>query len=430
MSPTVLSTADAPAITTSATTAIQPRPWIADPTARPTAPPNTPTALTRLTRFRYEPPRSVSEPSSPPAAGSRPIVVLCTANASPSGTQMASAARIMSGHGSGAGFGRTSSASPSRMTAARPAAARVLIWARLHSSLMAAHLLAVAIFSERSVVPAPGPTVRAVPVADRRLLQPRPWHSSGMDDSRYLECLAADYGDLRDAAAAVELTVPVPTCPGWTMGDLVFHVAEVYLHKVAVMRTGEWPTQWPPPGAEHQAELPLLGRAYGELIAEFRARQPTDATPTWYDPDQTVAFWIRRMAQETAVHRIDAELAAGLPVPPVPDDLALDGVDEVLKRFLGYDAEDLDRLEGGHLAREGQDTIMVLAVQTAWTVRPVPPEVVGDDGASDRAGVVIRAAPDAMLRWLWGRAGDDVVQVTGDPDWAAYLRRMLVAATQ
>ena len=172
-----------------------------------------------------------------------------------------------------------------------------------------------------------------------------------MDDSRYLECLAADYGDLRDAAAAVELTVPVPTCPGWTMGDLVFHVAEVYLHKVTVMRTGEWPKQWPPPGAEHAAKLPLLGRAYGELIAEFSARRPTDPTPTWYDPDQTVAFWIRRMAQETVMHRIDAELAAGLPVTPVPDDLALDGVDEVLKRFLGYDAEDLDQLEGGHLAR-------------------------------------------------------------------------------
>jgi Mycothiol maleylpyruvate isomerase N-terminal domain len=117
-----------------------------------------------------------------------------------------------------------------------------------------------------------------------------------MDDSRYLECLAADYCDLRDAAAAVELTVPVPTCPGWTMGDLVFHVAEVYLHKVTVMRSGEWPTQWPPPGAEQEAELALLGRGYGELIAELTARQPSDATPTWYDPDQTVAFWIRRMA--------------------------------------------------------------------------------------------------------------------------------------
>jgi len=182
--------------------------------------------------------------------------------------------------------------------------------------------------------------------------------------------------------------------------------------------------------AQDAAKLPLLGRAYGELIAEFSARVPTDPAPTWYDPDQTVAFWIRRMAQETVVHRIDAELAAGLPVTPVPDDLALDGVDEVLKRFLGYDAEDLDQLEGGHLARDGQDTITVLAGQTAWTVRPSPQEVVVDDGASDNPRVVIAAAPESMLRWLWGRGGDEAVQLTGDPAWAAYLRRMLVAATQ
>jgi len=250
-----------------------------------------------------------------------------------------------------------------------------------------------------------------------------------MDESRYLQCLAADYADLRDAAAAVELTVPVPTCPGWTMGDLVYHVAEVYLHKATLMR-GESDEDWPPPGTEQEAKLALLGRTYGELIAEFAARQPTDPAPTWYDPDQTVAFWIRRMAQETVVHRIDAELAAGLPVTPVPDDLALDGVDEVLKRFLAYDAEALDDLEGGHLARDGsQDAITVLAGQTAWAVRPAPREVVVDDGAADHPRVVIQAAPDPMLRWLWGRAGDDAVTFTGDPAWAAYLRRLLAATT-
>jgi len=252
-----------------------------------------------------------------------------------------------------------------------------------------------------------------------------------MDESRYLECLAADHGDLRDAAASVESTVPVPNCPGWTMGDLVFHVAEVYLHKVTVMRTGEWPKQWPPPGTEAEAPLRLLGRAYGQLIAEFSVRRPTDATPTWYDPDQTVAFWIRRMAQETVIHRIDAEQAAGLPVTAVPGDLAVDGVDEVLKRFLGFDVPGLEQLEGGHLASDrGESTITVMAGRTAWTVRPSPREVVVDDGASDSPRVVIAAAPDAMLRWLWGRAGDDTVRLTGDPAWAGYLRRMLVAATQ
>jgi hypothetical protein len=215
------------------------------------------------------------------------------------------------------------------------------------------------------------------------------------------------------------------------MGDLVFHVAEVYLHKVTVMRTGEWPEQWPPPDAAQEAPLLLLGRAYGLLIAEFSARQPTDVTPTWYDPDQTVAFWIRRMAQETVIHRIDAQQAAGLPVTVVPDDLAVDGVDEVLNRFLGYDVEALDQVKGGHLATDGsQDTITVLAGQAAWTVRPSPSKVVIEDGASNDPRVVIAAPPDPMLRWLWGRADDNAVRVTGDLAWADYLRRMLTAVTQ
>ena len=66
-----------------------------------------------------------------------------------------------------------------------------------------------------------------------------------MDDSRFLQCLSADYGALRKAAMVTELTAPVPSCPGWTMADLVCHVAEVYLHKMTVIRTGKWPTQWP-----------------------------------------------------------------------------------------------------------------------------------------------------------------------------------------
>ena len=256
-----------------------------------------------------------------------------------------------------------------------------------------------------------------------------------MDDSRYLECLAADYCDLRDAAAAVELSVPVPTCPGWTMGDLVFHVAEVYLHKVALMRTGEEPREWPPPSLAAEAPLAALGRAYGELRTEFRTREPGLPAPTWYDPDQTVAFWIRRMALETVIHRIDAELAAGLPVTPVPDDLAADGVDEVLKRMLAYTSvtwpEDFAEMEGEHLAgADGQAEITVAAGQVAWTVRPSPREVEVADGASNHPQAVVEGPAGHVLRWLWGRAGDGTVRITGDAAWADYLRRMLAVVTQ
>jgi uncharacterized protein (TIGR03083 family) len=256
-----------------------------------------------------------------------------------------------------------------------------------------------------------------------------------MDDSRYLECLASDYTSLRDAAAAGAPTEPVPCCPGWTMGDLVLHVATVYLHKATSMRTGQVPEPWPPPGLDDEPILPLLERAYGELMIQFSEHAPTDPTPTWYEPDQTVAFWIRRMAQETVIHRIDAEQAAGLPVTPVPDDLAVDGVDEVLYRMLAYESlnwpDEFAQMPGGHLASEdGRDTITVTAGQAAWTLRPSPRGVPVADGAADHPRVAIQAAPDPMLRWLWGRAGDDAVRVTGDRGWADYLRRMLAEVTQ
>ncbi len=259
-----------------------------------------------------------------------------------------------------------------------------------------------------------------------------------MDDSELLACLAADYGDLRDAATAVELTAPVPSCPSWTVSDLVVHVAEVYLHKVTVMRTGEWPRDWPPAGLAAEPPLALLGRAYGQLRTEFNARASSLPAPTWYHPDQTVAFWIRRMAQETVIHRIDAELAAGLPITPVPDALAVDGVDEVLKRFLAFGSvdwpEEFARIKGEHLAGEdGLDTIMVVAGRTVWTVRPSPRAVWVEDGGSDQPRATIKGAPERVLRWLWGRGdqdGDDAVALTGDPAWAGYLRRMLDAVTQ
>jgi len=255
-----------------------------------------------------------------------------------------------------------------------------------------------------------------------------------METPRYLDCLAADYALLRSAADSGSPDAPVPCCPGWTLADVVAHVGEVYLHKATVMRDGKWPDPWPPEEHAGLQPLTLLGDGYRELTAEFAARPPEEPSLTWYEPDQTVGFWIRRMAQETVVHRMDAQLAACVPVTPAPDDLAVDGVDEVLKRFLAYGSgqwpDEYAMLAGGHLATsDGTDTIVVTTGQMSWTVRPAPAAVTVTDGRDAAARAEVTAAPDAMLRWLWGRAGDDVVTVTGDREWAAYLRRLLKAMT-
>lgn len=254
-----------------------------------------------------------------------------------------------------------------------------------------------------------------------------------METTRYLDCLAEDHDLLRSAASAASLDRPVPSCPGWTAADLVTHVGHVYLHKAAVMREGKWPDPWPPDDLPADP-LAVLDVGYCDLMAEFARRQPDEAALTWYGPEQTVGFWIRRMAQETVVHRIDAQLAAGAAVTPAPDDLGIDGVDEVLKRFLDYGSaqwpQEYATVKGGHLAGDaGTDTIVVTAGPASWTVRPTPKSVTVTDGPDSTARAEVSAAPDAMLRWIWGRAGDDVVTVTGDPAWAAYLRRLMASVT-
>ncbi|HKH56652.1 MAG TPA: maleylpyruvate isomerase N-terminal domain-containing protein, partial [Propionibacteriaceae bacterium] len=130
---------------------------------------------------------------------------------------------------------------------------------------------------------------------------------SGMEYSRFLDCFATDFARLR-ALVPTDPAAAVPSCPGWTVADLTRHVGEVYLHKTLAMREGVEPEPWPPKELADEEPLALLDRAYADLINEFATRKPEDPAGSWYTPDQTVGFWIRRMAQETVIHRIDAEL--------------------------------------------------------------------------------------------------------------------------
>src|SRR6201996_903571 len=157
-----------------------------------------------------------------------------------------------------------------------------------------------------------------------------------MENSRFLVCLESDYRRIREVVPG-HLGEAVPTCPEWSVADLTRHVGEVYLHKVECMREGaERESDWPPAGLKDEEPVALLDRSYAALVAELTTRDPAAPGGTWYVPDPTVGFWFRRMAQESVIHRIDAELGAGAPVAPVPDDLAVDGIDELLKVFVAY----------------------------------------------------------------------------------------------
>lgn len=213
------------------------------------------------------------------------------------------------------------------------------------------------------------------------------------------------------------------------MADLVRHVAEVYLHKTEAMRRGAWPRPWPP---DLSGEKPLaaLDSAYAALSAEFAAREPTQSAITWYEPEQTVGFWIRRMAQETVIHRVDAELALGEPIAAIPADLASDGVDEVLVRFLSYGSREWAEDFGDSLADCDGRAVLVTAGADRWLVRLTPRGVdVTPGGGPEEAAATVSGDPVEVLSWLWRRVDRGAVARDGDPALLAKLWQLLGHAT-
>jgi uncharacterized protein (TIGR03083 family) len=253
-----------------------------------------------------------------------------------------------------------------------------------------------------------------------------------MEYSRFLDCLAADFARLR-ALVPADPAAPVPSCPGWTIADLTRHLGEVYLHKTLAMRERAEPDPWPPAELATEEPLALLDRAYAGLREEFATHQPEDPAGSWYAPDQTVGFWIRRMAQETVIHRIDAELGTGQPVASVPADLAIDGIDELLKIFAAYGVAKWGDYFTAILAGSPGRTYMVRADGAAWRVRTGPRLFAVEDGADAAADVTVSGPPAAVLRWAWNREGagePSGAAVEGAPEAVEELRQCIVTATQ
>ncbi len=223
------------------------------------------------------------------------------------------------------------------------------------------------------------------------------------------------------AAARDRLAEPVSSCPGWTVADLVDHVGQVYRHKVEAMRQQRDPDPWPPP--PHGGDpVDWLEGATEELLAELADRGPNAPSYTWHEPDQTVGFWFRRMAQETAVHRFDAELAAGAP-SPVDDELALDGVDELLDVFFAGDWSDLPQPDlTGRIALRAADR--------SWLVVLEPAEVTIEPFAGEVVDAVVTGEPSELLLWLWGRLPTERVHIDGDAAAVQRLLRRLADVTQ
>ena len=250
-----------------------------------------------------------------------------------------------------------------------------------------------------------------------------------MEWSRYTTCLAVDAARLAEVVDA-HMDDKVPTCPEWTGAELVHHLADVYEYVSEVFRLDAEPDgPWPP---ERGAVPPFtrMRTALGRLLADFTGREAGDRAHSWFEPDQTVGFWARRMGIDTAIHRADAELTAGLDITPIPDDVALGGIGEVLNVFFAGGRQQWpDRFEQALSGANGKP-VVIAAGDQAYTVTVKPDDVTVEEKDDDKAAARISGTPSDVLLWLWRRVPDEKVAIEGDTEEAARLYRMLAAFEQ
>jgi uncharacterized protein (TIGR03083 family) len=155
-----------------------------------------------------------------------------------------------------------------------------------------------------------------------------------MDRDVWLAALRTDSAALAAAARAAGGDAAVPTCPGWTVAGLLGHVTNVHgwVAGIVESRARERPDRAEPVPAPVGSRLTDEFEATAErLVQALAAADPGVEVWNWEARGlASVSFWQRRMAHETAIHRVDAESAAGKPSPVEPPELAVDGIDEYL----------------------------------------------------------------------------------------------------
>jgi uncharacterized protein (TIGR03083 family) len=202
---------------------------------------------------------------------------------------------------------------------------------------------------------------------------------------------------------------PVPSCPGWVGRDVVAHTGTVHRLIGDRLKRGS--------KGQDDVERPVVPDDDGvlawyregleDLLATLAKADPGKPVWNWSSiwPD-TAAFWPRRMAHETSVHRVDAQQAAGAQLP-IDTALAADGVDEFLMVHFAEDA--------GEFPGAGESVrLRTTDAPGEWTVTAEPSGGAIRAGDNGDADATIQGGASDLVLLLWRRVPIDAVTISGD----------------
>jgi uncharacterized protein (TIGR03083 family) len=244
--------------------------------------------------------------------------------------------------------------------------------------------------------------------------------NDGNDGLDYIGSTERDTLRLAEAAEG-NMAARVDACPGWAVADLVWHLREVqwFWGTIVAGLLPEPPDEGLRPArpADHGQLLRDLRDGVATMAAAFRAADPTAPCWTWA-PQKDVAFVLRHQAQEAAVHRWDAQVAAGR-AEPLDAAIASDAVSEFLDVSTGWVIEGTASLPGPvRLTSTDTGGQWTLVEDAERTLRLS----IGD--GSDDPVTTVRGTASALLLGLYRRGDKEALDIAGDPaGWPALVER-------
>ncbi len=241
-----------------------------------------------------------------------------------------------------------------------------------------------------------------------------------MEITEHIKAVGQEAKLLAEAAKQGGLEVDVPYCPGWDMRELVRHLSEIHLWAAAHVGQPHHDNPWVEDLSELTAFWPELAVFWPEddklidwyletnanLVNQLEsAPLDLDAFTFLREATSPLAMWARRQAHETAVHRYDAENAAGIESQFEPS-FASDGIDELLVGFTQ---------RGKGFSETTTHTMAFHATDTdeRWHVTLSPEEIVTVRGNAPADITLSGNASDLYLA-VWNRGDDSNLTITGD----------------
>ena len=234
------------------------------------------------------------------------------------------------------------------------------------------------------------------------------------DSVRFLE-VVADHG--------FEHTVP--SCPEWNLGDLAWHLGNVWgfwgrivAEKVTsadTLSTWQRPTR-----PDDDLLLDWITAAHTAMFSALARAGTNEEVWTWTGANRHTSWVERRMTQETAMHRWDASNAVAIPYE-IPVAVAADGIDEFLMWFAGRNTAADGEPIGGSLHLHCTDTAEHIAegaddrsrVHGEWLVTRLDASGATFTREHAKGDAAVRGRSQDLLMWLWRREAGPV-EILGD----------------